>query len=105
MSVEIRSGATIDEAAAVEINQAIRSRWEGKLLFLNDVSAPHITTSSGRRYGTHPNIVNCTKKLALIVRSPVARMLGKVFIRTRRPPYPVRLFGAEDEAVAWLLAD
>ena len=42
--------------------------------------------------------------VALIVATPMSRMLGTFFLSVNRPPYPTRLFGDEASAVAWLRA-
>lgn len=107
LHVEIKPHVVIDEANSLALNDAIRTNWvrDDKLLMLTDISAPHQTTPGGRRSGTSPPIVEITKKLAILVRSPVARMIGNLFMRAKRPPYPTHLFTAEDDAVAWLLAD
>jgi hypothetical protein len=41
--------------------------------------------------------------VALIVGTPLSRMVGNLFIRMNKPQFPVRLFDNEASAVAWLL--
>ena len=41
--------------------------------------------------------------VALIVDTPLSRMLGTFFLTVNKPPYPMRLFDNEASAVAWLL--
>ncbi len=40
--------------------------------------------------------------MAMLVTSPVQRMLGNFFFRMSRPPYPTRLFSSEQKALSWL---
>jgi hypothetical protein len=40
--------------------------------------------------------------VALIVGTPLSRMLGNLVIRASKPPFPVRLYDNEVSAVAWL---
>ena len=40
--------------------------------------------------------------VALIVGTPLSRMLGNFFLGVNRPSYPTRLFDNEASAVAWL---
>jgi len=40
--------------------------------------------------------------MAMLVDSPLQRMLGNIFFRMNRPPYPSQMFGDEDAALAWL---
>ena len=41
--------------------------------------------------------------MAMLVQSPMQRMLGNIFFKINRPPYPTRLFSEEEEAVNWLM--
>ena len=40
---------------------------------------------------------------ALVVGSPVSRVIGNFFVGLNRPKYPLRLFDDQDLATAWLL--
>jgi len=40
--------------------------------------------------------------MAMVVDSPVQRMLGNIFLRFNKPPYPTRLLAGPDEAIEWL---
>jgi hypothetical protein len=40
--------------------------------------------------------------MAMLVTSPVQRMLGNLFMKLNKPPYPTRLFKEEEEAMDWL---
>jgi hypothetical protein len=40
--------------------------------------------------------------VGLIVRTPLSRMMGNLFLRMNKPKFPVRLFDDEASAVAWL---
>ena len=42
------------------------------------------------------------KAIALLVGSPVSRVVANLFIGLNRPAHPIRLFTAESEALAWL---
>lgn len=42
-------------------------------------------------------------RVALVADSPLTRTIGNFFMRLNRPPFPVRIFDAEDEALRWLL--
>ena len=42
------------------------------------------------------------KATALLVDSPVSRVVANLFIGLNRPAYPIRLFTAEAEALTWL---
>ena len=42
------------------------------------------------------------KATALLVRSPVSRVIANLFIGLNKPAYPIQLFTSEAEAVEWL---
>ncbi len=107
ISVTIKRRSTVDEAASREINQAIRRLANGATpcRILVDISEPHDTLAAARRYGASREVREVTERLAIIVRSAVARMAGNAFILARRPPFPTRLFTIEPPAIDWLLSD
>lgn len=43
-------------------------------------------------------------RVALVADSPLTRTIGNFFMRLNRPPFPVRIFDGEDEAMRWLVA-
>jgi hypothetical protein len=40
--------------------------------------------------------------VALVVDTPLTRLLGNFFMSVNRPPYPIRLFDDEAPGIAWL---
>ena len=40
--------------------------------------------------------------MAMLVKSPMERMLGNVLFRINRPPYPSKMFSSEDKALSLL---
>jgi len=40
--------------------------------------------------------------MAMLVNSPMQRMLGNIFFKINRPPYPTRLFSRQVDALEWL---
>jgi hypothetical protein len=40
--------------------------------------------------------------IALVVKTPLSRMIGNLFLTVSRPPFPVRLFDNEASALVWL---
>ncbi|HKY34964.1 MAG TPA: STAS/SEC14 domain-containing protein [Polyangiaceae bacterium] len=41
-------------------------------------------------------------RVALVADNPLTRTLGNFFMRLNRPPFPLRIFDGEDEALRWL---
>ena len=42
-------------------------------------------------------------RVALVADSPLTRTIGNFFMRLNRPPFPVRIFDQEDDALRWLV--
>jgi hypothetical protein len=40
--------------------------------------------------------------LALVVKSPVSKVIGNLFLGLNKPSYPVRLYISKSEAIEWL---
>jgi hypothetical protein len=55
----------------------------------------HMSTERAGRY---------LSRVALVADSPLTRTIGNFFMRLNRPPFPVRIFDGEAEAMRWLAA-
>jgi hypothetical protein len=63
---------------------------------LRGVSLGVRTQMSSERAGRY------LSRVALVADSPLTRTIGNFFMRLNRPPFPVRIFDAEAEALRWL---
>jgi len=72
---------------------------------LTDIRGTRSTDMLAVRFTAGEEVARMTSKHAVLVDSPVSRMIGNVFMGMWKPSYPTRLFTDEDAAVAWLLAD
>ncbi|MCH2043519.1 MAG: hypothetical protein MK212_05215 [Saprospiraceae bacterium] len=72
-------------------------------LFLADIRKT-LTVSKEVRdmLGNHPLAVRVASKVAILINSSVTRILGNLFVRFSKPPYPSKLFTSEDKALEWL---
>jgi hypothetical protein len=55
-----------------------------------------------RTYYTTEEAARLKTAMAMVVDSPLQRMLGNFFLRLNRPPYPTRLFADQEAALSWL---
>lgn len=60
------------------------------------------TRDSRKYYAESEEVVKVVKKLALLIKNPVARVLGNVYIGINKTVYPTKLFTSEEEAMKWL---
>lgn len=49
-----------------------------------------------------PSIPLVVSRVALVARSPVSRVMTTIFSKLVNPPIPLRVFGSEGQALAWL---
>jgi len=61
-----------------------------------------MTRASMQRTVVHP-VNDRTAAVAIVVDSPVSRVLGNFYIRLTKHPYPARLFKTKQDARQWLI--
>ncbi len=87
-----------DAIAALEgLAQIAGGRRRALLVDMRDTGAQDRATRTA--WTSRSDLQSAT---ALIVGTPLSRIMGNVFINMSRPPTPVRLFDNEASAVAWL---
>jgi hypothetical protein len=101
--VKRHADVTVERARA--LNAAVRGLYDGPALILCDIREMRSTGILTQRFTAGPEGAAVTRKLALMVGSPVSRMFGNVLMGLAKTPFPTRLFTDEDAALAWLLAD
>ena len=59
---------------------------------------------AAREYYAGPELAAVVSAAALLVGSPVGRVIGTFFLRIAKPAAPIRIFTDKREALAWLEA-
>ena len=59
-------------------------------------------THAARTLGVGKESLKINLAVALLIASPVSRILGNLFVNFSHPPFPTRLFTSEASAVEWL---
>lgn len=73
-------------------------------LFLADIrSAKNVSKEVRDTLSNHPLAVRLASKVAVLVNSSLSQILGNLFIRFSKPPYPTKIFSQEEKAAKWLL--
>lgn len=67
-----------------------------------DIRAVRWASSEARGRGSSELGEFVASAVALLVGSPVSRIVGSLFLRMSTPPFPLRLFTSYDEAMRWL---
>ena len=57
---------------------------------------------AARKYYVSEESARYKTGMAMLVGSPMQRMLGNIFLKLNRPPYPTRLFNQKQAAIQWL---
>lgn len=69
---------------------------------LGDIRDVRGISKEARKFYAGDETIRLVSAIALQVESPISRMIGTLFLGFNKPPVPLRLFTAEDEAVEWL---
>lgn len=96
-------GAEVELADAAE-NVAATARLTGgrALPALIDLRAVRAQSAEARAYLAGPEATRVANAVALLIESPLSRMVGNFYLGFNRPEVPTRLFTSEGEALAWL---
>ncbi len=89
-----------DARAAVEAMIQLTGGRRSPLLVDMHAAGPQ-DRSARSEFARRGDVVSA---VALIVDTPLSRMLGTFFLSVNKPPFPTRLFDDEASAVAWLQA-
>jgi hypothetical protein len=80
-----------------QLRVLVPTRLLADIRTLRGVSLGVRTHMSSERAGRY------LSRVALVADSPLTRTIGNFFMRLNRPPFPVRIFDAEEEALRWLV--
>ncbi len=75
---------------------------EGTFPIIIDGSGVKDITKEARTVLSSEEANRYTVALAVIIRSPINRVLANFFLRFQQPPYPLRLFKNIEDAQEWL---
>jgi len=103
--------ARLDHGASLtigEAREAVRATWtvagERRRPVLVDLSGLREQSREARLYFVSDEAVALYSAVAILISSPVSRVIGTFFLRLTNHKVPTRLFTSEEEAIAWLVA-
>ncbi len=103
MWARFHDGAEVDLADAKENLAATAKLASGKrIAVLVDLRPIRSQTAAARAYFASPEAEAVCAAVALVVGSPLSRMLGNFYLGFNRPITPTRMFNSEADAAAWL---
>lgn len=101
----MKRGADFDLAEAQEATRATAQLTGGSAMpVLVDSRGVRSQTKAAREHFVGPEAVKVSSAVAILVGSPVSRMVGNFFLRSNAHQSPTQLFTNEGDAVSWLLA-
>jgi len=96
------SELTLDDAKADTSACASVSSGTKRPLLVRMADVAAIDREARRYYSSIEGTGGYFRAIALLVGSPLSRVIGNFFIGLNRAPYPLRLFTDEADAVRWL---
>jgi hypothetical protein len=93
----------LDEAGAAEVVRAHVSMADGvRRPVLVDARGLIAADRAARQLAVGADVNAITSRMAILVGTPVTRVLGNFFLRVTAPRYPTQIFSDEARARAWL---
>lgn len=98
-----KPGVLIDLAAAKKVVSDRLALCAGRdFLSITDVTGVKNITKEARDYFSKGDGVKHMIRLALIIGSPITRMMSNFWLEISKPAIPTRTFTSEKDARAWL---
>ena len=98
-----KPGAIHDGEYTRKIMEIYKGLAEGQpILVYADVRGLATATSDSRQIAVSDEFREVIKAMAVLIDSPLSRVIANFFTRVSKPPYPTRVFTDEAEALAWL---
>ncbi len=99
----LKAGAveTLDDARDA-IAAVVKLGKGKKCPFLADLRGVKSASREVRQYYAGEAAARAAAAAAILVGSPISRMIGSFFLGLNKPGIPVRLFASESEATEWL---
>lgn len=89
------------EAAKEYIKSAMENDGESRPV-LSDIRNVRGSTREARLFYASDEAASITKAVAILVNSPLSRVMGSFFIGLSKPKYPIKIFTDEVNAINWL---
>jgi hypothetical protein len=104
--IEMRHSRTTQTLETIKLQmehaeQLLEGRGRAPMLVV--MGEIHGQTREARQFLlSDPSIPRLITRVALVHRSPVSRVMTTIFSKLVNPPVPLRVFGSEEQALAWL---
>ena len=72
------------------------------VVVLSDIRNISSASKEHRNYFSSEKAAEVIGAVAMLINSPLSKVLGNVFLKINKPPYQGKLFTSENEAMEWL---
>lgn len=101
---EVKLNAVIDLEAAKNNTEMVRKlSGEKKYPLLVDLNNIKSITKEAREHFSMKGRDSYINSLAMVIKSPISRMIGNYFINLSSPTVPTKLFNSKEKAIKWLI--
>jgi hypothetical protein len=101
--ITVKPDAEVSLADAMENVSAINSVGsDGKKLVLVDMRPLRSMSREARQFMAGDAVAQVARAQALLIDSGFSRIIGNFMLGLNKPPYPTRMFTAEERALEWL---
>ncbi len=73
-----------------------------KMPLFADVRGMKGANPEARDYGNSEEVTSTYSAVGILIGSAFTRVIGSLFMKINKPPYPVKMFTEQKEAVKWL---
>jgi hypothetical protein len=99
----VKNDAEVGLNEALENTQAVNTLFKGKKFpLLVDARNIKFISKEARDHFSLRNRDSVVNAFAILIYSPVSRIIGNFFMGLSKPAVPARLFNEEEEALKWL---
>ncbi len=100
---KIKPGSSITIEHASENSKAVTSLFKDKKfpLLVDSRDIRSMTKEARELFSTHGRETKINS-MAVVIKSPISRVIGNFFLGINNPPVPTRLFDNPEDALKWL---
>jgi hypothetical protein len=99
----LKEGVHLVDDDIAALHTAFLTRVQDPRPIMVDTRRIGSMTRDARKRAAGGAISDLTKRLAILIESPISLMIARFFTHVSRPPYATEIFRDEADAIRWLL--
>lgn len=101
---KVKQGSEIKLEDAIENSKAVNSFSAKQYTMIVDTTLAKSITKDARDYFSMNGRVSKVIAFAILIKSPLSKIIANFFMGLNKPRVPVKLFTQEQDAIAWCKA-